>query len=128
MFIAHHPYRDFLSHEMREDYFHTAFFINVEYEKRQGCIRALRYAQIAVYATDIEGKQGRALSLEENAELIKDDMDEQMACSPDSPLDSPVEMPSPVVFPTPCVPYWLAPHLTEVVTDCHTPPVDSYAL
>lgn len=47
----------------------------VEYAER----RRRRYAQIEVHAVDLEGREGRALMLEEeNEELVGVEMDEQM--------------------------------------------------
>ncbi|KIP03455.1 hypothetical protein PHLGIDRAFT_130136 [Phlebiopsis gigantea 11061_1 CR5-6] len=54
------------------------FFIHVEFSDHIGPFAKQRYVQIEVRATDLEGWMGGTMCLDENGDVIRQEMDEQM--------------------------------------------------
>ncbi|KIP03454.1 hypothetical protein PHLGIDRAFT_238306 [Phlebiopsis gigantea 11061_1 CR5-6] len=70
---------DFASHDEHMHTHDTKFYIHIEYADRRRRRHVPRYVLFALHATGLDGKEGPAMSLDENAGLVQDEMDEASA-------------------------------------------------
>ena len=108
--------RDFASHDEHMHTYDMKFYIHIEYVDRRN---VRRYVLFVLHATDLDGKEGRAMSLDENAELVQDEMDEvARRLSYDVPYEDDADstnMPSPTLIDSEnengagcsCIPPWM---------------------